>query len=502
MFTWIKNYLLYAKVDPVEFEKVKEAVSENNKKSLSAYSAMGIFFFALILAFTLISKLDSVTDKVLVYSVAIVLNLVIFHCNKATSKSNQIATLVLMYLFNAELLGFGLFLAFVTTPNRMTVSLLVMQMLTPLIFTDKPYRFFLTTIILDIIFIILAIQIKPKEILAIDIIDVVIYGMIGLVVGSYMSRMKYERFVLERQVGQLNNEQQLTHYITSMSDIYETVVQVDLKSGTFRTIKNQTHLKSFEGNENFFMRLKNAMTEVLDENSIAKVAHFANQETIIQLLKGKRTITHEFLAKNAGWCRGRYIAIGNRDLGNAPEQMLFAVENINEQKNREKQLITQAETDNMTGLYNRTGGVCKITENLHDKKHGLFCLFDIDKFKQVNDNYGHQVGDQVIIAVANAMKKVFRDEDILLRLGGDEYIAFLNKISTEAQATIAIGRLFAELESIVIEAIPNYDISISLGAAFFKSDSSLSFDELYKRADTCTYQSKKIEGKSFTFWRE
>lgn len=502
MFTWLKNYLLYAKVDPAELELVKEAVSLSNKKALNAYSAMGMFFFGLIFLFSAISNLESVTDKVVVYAVAFTLNLIIFLCNRHIPKDNHALTLILMYLFNIELLGFGLFLAFVTTPDRVTVSLLVMQMLTPLIFTDRPYRYVIVAFILDLIFIHLAIDIKPKEILAIDIIDVVIYGMISLVVGSYLSRVKYERFVLERQVGQLNNEHQLTHYINSMADIYATVVQVDLKSGTFRTIKNQSNLQALDGHENFFKQLSIAMTDVLDENSVRKIAHFADQEIILKMLRGKRTITVEFLAKNLGWCRGRYIAIGNVSPDSDPEQMIFAVESINEQKRREKQLITQAETDTMTGLYNRNGGISKIQESLHDKKHGLLCLFDVDKFKQVNDNYGHQVGDKVIIAVAEAMRKIFRDEDVLLRLGGDEYIAYLNKISTEAQGTIAISRLFNELENVVIEEIPDYRISISLGAAFFKSDSGLSFDDLYKRADTCTYESKKIEGKSFTFWRD
>lgn len=502
MFTWFKNYLLYAKVDPVELERVSDAVSENNKKSLEAYAAMGMFFFGLILIFSILSNFDSVSDKITVYSIAVFLNLVIFICNKHTSKKNHKATLALMYTFNAELLGFGLFLAFVTTPDRMTVSLLVMQMLTPLIFTDKPYRFFIAAIILDIVFVALAIQIKPKEILAIDIIDVVIYGMISLVVGSYMSRMKYERFVLERQVGELNSEQQLTNYILSMADIYETVVQIDIKSGTFRTISNKTKLSSFNGNQDFGTQLAAAMKDVIDEGSLDKVISFSNLNVVVQALKGKRTITHEFFAKHVGWRRGRYVAIGPISENQVPEQVIFAVENINEQKDLEKQLITQAATDNMTGLYNRTGGTSKIRDALHERKPGLFCLFDIDKFKLVNDNHGHQVGDQVIIAVAEAMKKTFRDEDILLRLGGDEYVAYLNKVSTEEQGSLAIGRLFAEIEKIKIEAIPDYKISISLGAAFFKKESNLDFDDLYKQADTCTYQSKKIEGRSFTFYRE
>ena len=79
----------------------------------------------------------------------------------------------------------------------------------------------------------------------------------------------------------------------------------------------------------------------------------------------------------------------------------------------------------MTGLCNRRSGEKRITELLKKKTGGLLCLIDCDKFKSINDNYGHSVGDKVIIAIAEKLQKTCRDSDVVLRLGGDEFAMFI-----------------------------------------------------------------------------
>ena len=79
----------------------------------------------------------------------------------------------------------------------------------------------------------------------------------------------------------------------------------------------------------------------------------------------------------------------------------------------------------MTGLYNRGSGERQISHLLQEKTGGLLCLIDCDKFKTINDTYGHSTGDKVIIAVAETMQKSCRDKDVVLRLGGDEFAVFM-----------------------------------------------------------------------------
>ena len=97
--------------------------------------------------------------------------------------------------------------------------------------------------------------------------------------------------------------------------------------------------------------------------------------------------------------------------------MLFCIECIEEEKKRENRLIYLAQTDLMTGLYNRGSGERQISHLLQEKTGGLLCLIDCDKFKTINDTYGHSTGDKVIIAVAETMQKSCRDKDVVLRSG-------------------------------------------------------------------------------------
>ena len=77
----------------------------------------------------------------------------------------------------------------------------------------------------------------------------------------------------------------------------------------------------------------------------------------------------------------------------------------------------------------------------------MFCLFDVDKFKAINDTFGHVVGDEVLVAIANCMKNTFRDRDIIMRLGGDEFVAvIIGKNSKEYIVSVA---------TTILEAITN-----------------------------------------------
>lgn len=91
----------------------------------------------------------------------------------------------------------------------------------------------------------------------------------------------------------------------------------------------------------------------------------------------------------------------------------------------------------------------------------------MDKFKSVNDKYGHDIGDKVLIAIATAMKKAQREDDISMRLGGDEFAMYFRNIDTDEDAKLVIERLFSEIEKIHVEPMEE-QIHISLGASFIR----------------------------------
>ena len=172
------------------------------------------------------------------------------------------------------------------------------------------------------------------------------------------------------------------------------------------------------------------------------------------------------------------------------------------QKQEKHHLMKMSQTDAMTGVYNRGGGEKAIRSALEVGAEGVFFLLDADKFKSINDNYGHDVGDQVIISIAKALVHSFRDVDIVMRLGGDEFAVYAPGILDKDAATRVVRRFFGAIDAIDIPSLGDRKISVSLGAAFWHDGKSIDFDELYKRADLRLYDSKQVEGNMVTFYGE
>ena len=114
---------------------------------------------------------------------------------------------------------------------------------------------------------------------------------------------------------------------------------------------------------------------------------------------------------------------------------IFVLRNITEERNREKFLEKQATLDPLTMLLNYSHGRQRINEYLRDKDPYKTCgmiVVDIDYFKYVNDTYGHLFGDQVLVALANLLKEIFKEKDIVMRFGGDEFAVLVKDIEHAA----------------------------------------------------------------------
>ena len=163
----------------------------------------------------------------------------------------------------------------------------------------------------------------------------------------------------------------------------------------------------------------------------------------------------------------------------------------------------QKDTDELTGLKNKAALTREINGFLADGsgEGGIMLLLDIDRFKSINDTYGHPAGDRALIVIADAIRKTFRSGDILLRLGGDEFAVFAPGIVSEDAGRPLLEGFFARLSDMDIPELEGHTIKISMGAAFLREDERIPFKELYSRADKCAYQSKEIPGNSLTFYK-
>lgn len=188
-------------------------------------------------------------------------------------------------------------------------------------------------------------------------------------------------------------------------------------------------------------------------------------------------------------------------LASGEKVMINSLMDITDKKKLEDELLVLSETDVLTGISNRRSGEAKIEELIANGEKGMFCLLDIDKFKSINDNYGHTIGDKALIAVADCLKRSFRSSDITMRLGGDEFASFAIGIGSEAQGSECINRFFAEVKKINIPEIGKDGISVSLGAVLFDGVNDAEFDKIYAMADSAMYICKNDCGNHFGFCR-
>lgn len=177
------------------------------------------------------------------------------------------------------------------------------------------------------------------------------------------------------------------------------------------------------------------------------------------------------------------------------EVMVFSFTDITEKKQIENNLTVLSETDGLTGICNRRSGEEKIRLALDNGASGYFILFDANKFKYVNDTFGHRSGDEVLVAIAKTMEKTFRASDILVRFGGDEFVVFISEVTSDVVVMSVIERFLSNIDKIEIEGLKGHHISVSLGAVF--CDGNKSLDECVKEADSVMYECKNQGGNAY-----
>ncbi len=172
---------------------------------------------------------------------------------------------------------------------------------------------------------------------------------------------------------------------------------------------------------------------------------------------------------------------------------------IAREEKRGKELQKLSETDRMTGLYDRVSAERRINELLGFRIGGMFLEIDIDKFKSINDNFGHQAGDKAILAVADALRSTFRSSEITTRMGGDEFGAFVPGIADRDVAEAIVRKLFDRIDAIDIPELQGNKVSISVGAVLCDGEQGATFRDLYAASDDAMYVSKKTVGNCLTF---
>ncbi len=168
--------------------------------------------------------------------------------------------------------------------------------------------------------------------------------------------------------------------------------------------------------------------------------------------------------------------------------------NLNEARSKLKVL---SEVDSLTQISNRYYGEKIINELLARKVPGTFAILDIDKFKNINDTYGHTSGDEAICKVAKVLKDNSNKDDIIMRLGGDEFALYSTTILDEKEMIEIINKFFDGFNNIQLSNVKDYRIEVSIGMVKFDGTNFKDFNEIYRKADNNLYLAKKHPGNYY-----
>lgn len=172
------------------------------------------------------------------------------------------------------------------------------------------------------------------------------------------------------------------------------------------------------------------------------------------------------------------------------------IHDITDRKAAEAEIRKLAMTDPLTGVANRNQFELRIEEAIDiaqktNKSIGLM-LIDLNKFKPINDTYGHQVGDLVLKGVADRMLDASRQTDTVARLGGDEFAVIFNHLDTPECIDVPLSRFVSELSKPYFINGMSLDVSASMGVSMYPQDDT-NVDELLRKADLAMYKDKNID---------
>ncbi len=174
---------------------------------------------------------------------------------------------------------------------------------------------------------------------------------------------------------------------------------------------------------------------------------------------------------------------------------------IHDVKVSEHSLKAEAEKDPFVPMLNKKATELYIKEHLAQKKGGALFMIDLDNFKAINDTFGHSYGDTVIKEIADKIIHTFRSDDIIGRIGGDEFIVFIKNNIDRNHITEKANTLLKALHASYTEQGQTIEISSSIGIAIAQ-DSALTFSELYQMADDAMYKCKKGSKNDFIIYDE
>lgn len=175
--------------------------------------------------------------------------------------------------------------------------------------------------------------------------------------------------------------------------------------------------------------------------------------------------------------------------------------NINERKKYEVQIREMAFFDKQTGLPNRISLKEELTREISARRPGALISFDIDNFKNINDAYGHTIGDDVLIEAGKLLKKNLGNENFLAKMEGDEFIILLKNQKEKDKVLFYIKDLLTQINEKIIIGPYSFYITFSIGVCIYPDEGD-NFETLFMNGEMALYKAKEYGKNTIVFYED
>lgn len=307
-----------------------------------------------------------------------------------------------------------------------------------------------------------------------------------------------------------NNEKYLTVqcFITDISAIKDRELNSIVQKEKYKMALKDNSISILE----YHIQEDRMIIDILEESKKKVYDHYLeyiasgrttvfkeDRQKIIDLFmqKTKGPVTYrEFYRNSKNYCVKTLESTVIYNSNDEPEIVLATASDITTNWQEQNILKQKVQRDSLTHLYNLEAGkylADDYIKNFPSSKHALIVL-DVDHFKSVNDTFGHLVGNELLISLANYLLVHNSDEDIVIRMGGDEFVIFI-KETDKIQIQHRCEELLNCLDEITLD---HQDVPFSLSLGVYLFDHDILFDDAFEFADEALYQSKNNGRHRFT----
>lgn len=192
------------------------------------------------------------------------------------------------------------------------------------------------------------------------------------------------------------------------------------------------------------------------------------------------------------WFNMIYTVVCSEDENHKPVKLIGSLLDAQKQHQAQEKLVELGQHDLLTGVFNRAGAESQIIaalENLDEYKQNAFLLMDVDRFKQMNDTYGHLCGDDVLKTIGQNIQEIFQGDTIICRWGGDEFLMFVRGPGAGRELVEKrIQELRNRMKQYQYEG-KSYPVSLSIGGVV--PAKGVTLEKLFKQVDGVLYEVKE-----------